>query len=145
MGPAFRRRMAKWTLWITPVPMSEFCLSNENAILDAWDEEMKRFAHDNLWYNRNKWLDLLARFNWKYIIWEAKFLTDFGWTQNDQLLDALTTLREPVNDGVIKVAILDLVVYIESDWKMFSQITSEELRDKNIMSALVLREFLYQI
>ena len=38
---------------------------------------MKLFAEKSLGYNRNKGLDFLARINGKYVIGEAKFLTDF--------------------------------------------------------------------
>ncbi len=145
MWPAFRRWISQWSLGIIPVNLDIFCSSNENAILDAWDEGMKKFAYNNLWYNRNKGLDLLARFNGKYIIGEAKFLSDFWWTQNDQFEDAIKTLQSPVNQNVIKVAILDWVVYIPWATKMYKAILSSELQNENIMSALVLRDFLYQI
>jgi len=44
----------------------------------------------------------------------------------------------------ITIAILDGVLYIEGKNKMYKDITGR-LKDQNIMSALVLREFLYQI
>lgn len=43
-----------------------------------------------------------------------------------------------------KVAILDGVVYIKGDTKLYNSITGN-YKDYNIMSALVLREFLYQL
>ena len=36
------------------------------------------WAKKTLGYTRNKGLDFIARFNGKYVIGEAKFLTDFG-------------------------------------------------------------------
>lgn len=59
----------------------------------------------------------MARFNKKYIIGEAKFLTDFGGHQNAQFNDAINTIETP-NIKAIKVAILDGVLYIESNNKM---------------------------
>ena len=44
----------------------------------------------------------------------------------------------------VKIAILDGVLFIEGKNKMYKSIT-ETYKDYNIMSALVLREFLYQI
>ena len=44
----------------------------------------------------------------------------------------------------VPIAILDGVLYIKGNNKMYRQITTE-YKDKNIMSALVLREFLYQL
>ena len=43
---------------------------------------MKYYAAKNLDYKSAKGLDLVARFNGKYVIGEAKFLTDFGGHQN---------------------------------------------------------------
>jgi len=44
----------------------------------------------------------------------------------------------------IKIAILDGVLYIKGKNKMHKS-TTELYKDYNIMSALVLREFLYQL
>lgn len=77
------------------------------------------------------------------MIGEAKFLTDFGGHQNAQFNDAISTVEtEGVN--AVKVAILDGVIYIKSKNKMHKLIT-EDYKEYNIMSALVLRDFLYQI
>ncbi|EJB58652.1 type II restriction enzyme [Helicobacter pylori Hp H-30] len=85
----------------------------------------------------------MARFNKKYIIGEAKFLTDFGGHQNAQFNDAISTIKAP-NIKAIKVAILDGVLYIESNNKM-RKLLDTTYRNYHIMRALVLREFLYQI
>lgn len=94
-------------------------------------------------YTLNQGLDLIARFNGKYVIGEAKFLTDFGGHQNAQFNDGIAPLQL---DGLnaIPVAILDGVLYIRGNGKMHTAITTE-FQDKNIMSSLVLREFLYQL
>lgn len=77
------------------------------------------------------------------MVGEAKFLTDFGGHQNAQFADAIQTVLEP-NVQAVKIAILDGVLYIQSNNKMFSEI-STTYKDLPIMSALVLREFLYQL
>jgi len=117
--------------------------SKGNAILDAGDAEMMAFAKKYLNYKRNKGLDFIGRFNDKYVIGEAKFLTDFGGHQNAQFADAITTVK---TRGVKAetVAILDGVLYIKGKNKMYKEITTKFKR-YNIMSALVLRDFLYQI
>ncbi len=87
-------------------------------------------------------MDFVARFNEKYIIGEAKFLTDFGGHQNAQFEDAKYILK----DKQVKaetVAILDGVLYIPRRTKFYKYL--ENNPRYNIMSALVLREFLYQI
>ena len=142
IGPLFRRWLNKGSLGIKPVPLDEFLSNNENAILDAGDNEMMNFAKEHLGYNHNKGLDLVARFNGKYVIGEAKFLTDFGGHQNAQFNDAITTATTKVD--AITIAILDGVLYIPGNNKMYQSIT-ETYKEQNIMSALVLREFLYQI
>jgi len=142
IGPLFRRWLNKGSLGIKPVPLDEFLSNNENAILDAGDNEMMNFAKEHLGYNHNKGLDLVARFNGKYVIGEAKFLTDFGGHQNAQFNDAITTATTKVD--AITIAILDGVLYIPENNKMYQSVT-ETYKEQNIMSALVLREFLYQI
>ena len=142
IGPLFRRWVDKRNLGIKPVPLKEFMSSNDNAILDAGDNEMMNFAKEHLNYKHKKGLDLVARFNQKYVIGEAKFLTDFGGHQNAQFNDAIATAKSKVN--ATTVAILDGVLYIPGQNKMYQSII-KDYKKLNIMSALVLREFLYQI
>lgn len=143
IGPMFKNWIKTKALGVNPVSMAEFVRNDENSILDASDQEMKNFAKEHLGYNRDKGLDFLARFNGKYVIGEAKFLTDFGGHQNAQFEDAMSTLKsETIN--AVKIAILDGVLYINSDNKMHKAIT-EEYKDENIMSALLLRNFLYSL
>ena len=143
IGPLFRRWLNKKSLGVQPLKMAEFLAAKGNAVLDAGDAETMTFAKKYLNYNHNKGLDLIGRFNGKYVIGEAKFLTDFGGHQNAQFNDAIATIKAK---GVkaVKVAILDGVLYIKGNNKIYKAITGE-LKNENIMSALVLREFLYQI
>ncbi len=142
IGPLFRRWVNKGILGIKPCLLKEFMASNENAILDAGDNEMMNFAKKHLNYKHKKGLDLVARFNGKYIIGEAKFLTDFGGHQNAQFNDAISTAKARAN--AITVAVLDGVLYIPGQNKMYQSI-AKDFKKQNIMSALVLREFLYQV
>jgi len=80
IGPLFRRWLNKGILGVEPVPLEQFMSSNDNAILDAGDAEMMKFAREHLGYNHEKGLDFVGRFNNKYVIGEAKFLTDFYFT-----------------------------------------------------------------
>jgi hypothetical protein len=142
IGPLFRRWLNKGILGVQPVSYDEFVASDKNAVLDAGDATLMSFARENLNYTNDKGLDFVARFNKKYVIGEAKFLTDFGGHQNAQFNDAVSTVKTKVN--AVTVAILDGVLYVEGKNKMYRKITTE-LQDYNIMSALVFREFLYQI
>ncbi len=94
IGPLFKRWLNKKSLGLQPLKMPDFMGSDDNAILDANDNEAKLFAQKYLNYNRNKGLDFIARFNKKYIIGEAKFLTDFGGHQNAQFNDAIEILKD---------------------------------------------------
>ncbi len=143
IGPLFRRWINRKSLGIQPVKLDRFLKSRDNAILDASDAEMMTFAKEHLNYKRNKGLDFIGRFNNKYVIGEAKFLTDFGGHQNAQFNDAIATVKAK---GVKAetIAVLDGVLYIKGKNKMYKEVTTK-LKKYNVMSALVLRDFLYQV
>jgi hypothetical protein len=143
IGPMFRDWLKRKSLGIEPVSLNKFLSNDEDAILDAGDNAMMNFAKEHLGYNHNKGLDFVGRFNKQYVIGEAKFLTDFGGHQNAQFNDAISTIQAQ-DVKAVKIAILDGVLFIEGNNKMYKSIT-ETYKDYNIMSALVLREFLYQI
>jgi hypothetical protein len=143
IGPMFRDWLKRKSLGIEPVELEAFLANNKDAVLDAGDNTMMRFAYEHLGYTHDKGLDFIGRFNGQYIIGEAKFLTDFGGHQNAQFNDAMSTIQ---SKGVkaIKIAILDGVLFIKGNNKMYKSLT-KIYKNQNIMSALVLREFLYQI
>lgn len=142
MGPLFRRWIESGVLGLIPVSEHEFTRNQNNAILAGSDSFLQDYAARHLGYTRDKGLDFIGRFNGKYVIGEAKFISDEGGHQNDQFLDAMTTVATPLNENVIAVAILDGVLYIESKKKMYTTITSSDMR---VFSALLLRDFLYQV
>jgi hypothetical protein len=142
IGPMFKDWLRKKSLGIEPVDLETLAANNNDAILDGSDKVMMDFAREELNYHHNKGLDFVARFNGKYVIGEAKFLTDFGGHQNAQFADAISTITTKVKRGVEKIAILDGVCYIEGKNKMYKSIINYNY---NIMSVLVLREFLYQL
>lgn len=143
LGPAFHDWLAKGELGLKPVSPREFLANKKNAILSGTDRELAAFAREHLNYRRNKGLDFVARFRRRYVIGEAKFLTASGGHQTTQFNDALATLREP-DVNAVKVAILDGVVYAPGRGRMYTSATGE-FAEANIMSALVLREFLYEL
>ena len=142
IGPMFKQWLDKKTLGITTCDLNTFTSNKDDAILQASDAKMMDYATKELGYNHAKGLDFIARFNGQYVVGEAKFLTDFGGHQNAQFNDALSTLNAKVN--AIPIAILDGVLYIPGNHKMYKTITNE-YANSNIMSALVLREFLYSL
>ena len=142
MGPLFRRWVDSGTLGLFPVGELQFSSNNDNAILMGSDAQLMEYAKRNLGYTRDKGVDFLARFNGKYVIGEAKFISDEGGHQNDQFLDAMTTLHSKTQDNVVNIAILDGVLYIPGDKKMYRTITTD---DVPVFSALLLRDYLYTL
>lgn len=142
MGPLFRRWINTGVLGIYPIPLDKFQKGTDNVILDGSDKQLQEFASTYLGYTRNKGIDFLAYFGGKYVIGEAKFISDEGGHQNDQFIDAMQTLQSNVSENVLKIAILDGVLYIKSNKKMHTEIISSDLP---IMSSLLLRDFLYSI
>jgi len=142
IGALFKRWLTSGALGFKPIKLEEFIGSNDNAILDGSDKQLMSFAKEYLNYQHTKGLDFVARFGGKYIIGEAKFLTDFGGHQNAQFNDAIATISAK-NVNAVKIAILDGVLYVKGNNKMYQYITTKN--NLNIMSSLVLREFLYQI
>ena len=146
MGQAFRNWLNKGEIGVPLIKdSSEFLKYKGNCILDGGDKELDTFAKENLGYKQQKGLDLIAKFNGRIVIGEAKFLTDFGGHQNAQLRDALFLLREEIEESKYKVeriAILDGVCYIQGRNKMYQEVANAE---KPIMSSLILKDYLYQV
>lgn len=147
IGPMFKEWIDKGSLGIPIVGIDKFINSKDNCVLSGSDKEMGDFATDYCGYEyagtTTKGLDFIARFNNKYVIGEAKFLTDFGGHQNAQFNDALNVLDSKVNENVVKIAILDGVLYIDNNRAKMHRTAVE--KNNNIMSALVLNEFLYTL
>jgi hypothetical protein len=78
IGPMFRDWLRKKSLGIMPVQLDKFLNDKNDAILDGSDRLLMDFVRENLGYQHDKGLDFVGRFNGKYVIGEAKFLTDFG-------------------------------------------------------------------
>lgn len=93
IGPLFKRWVASGVLGVPLLELDDFISTKKNAVLNASDKEMMSFASKKLNYKRDKGLDFVARFNGKFVIGEAKFLTDFGGHQNAQFSDAISTLE----------------------------------------------------
>ena len=143
MGPLFKRWMLNGGLGIIPVGKDEFQKGSQNAILNATDSEMKNWCAEYLNYTGNKGLDFVGRFNKQYVVGEAKFLTDYGGNQNNQFSVAMNTIQNK-QIKAITIAILDGVLYIKSNARMHRTLTTLS-RKYNILSVLLLREFLYSL
>jgi len=140
IGTLFR----KWlkTLSYPFLQKDEFANSEIGiAFLDGSDEELMRYANDILGCDLVKGPDLLAKVGVHYVLGEAKFLTDYGGHQNAQFEDALRLLAGNAGN-VIRIAVLDGVVWIKGRAKMYRRV--REL-DKPILTALLLKDFLEEL
>ena len=142
MGQLFRQWLRKGVLGVRLLDVDAMLSTTEDAILDGSDRQLRRFAEKHTGYSRNKGLDFVGRFNGRYIVGEAKFLTDFGGHQQAQFEDAVALFDQKDLDAVA-IAILDGVLYMPGNTKMRRFLL--EHPDCNVLSALVLRDFLYQI
>jgi hypothetical protein len=140
IGPMFRNWLGSGAIGIEPLSYANFIRSKSDAILIAGDAQMKDFAAEYLDYEHDKGLDFIARIKGTHYIGEAKFLTDFGGHQNAQFADAKSTLHS--KSKARHIAILDGVVYIRGKNKMYTSLTSD-LKNHDVMSALVLQTFLF--
>lgn len=136
IGTLFRKWLPK--LGHPFIPQEDFERYNGIAFLEGSDEALMNYANETLGCNLDKGPDFLVKVGNRHIIGEAKFLTDYGGHQNAQFEDALRLIRS--REGrVIRVGVLDGVVWIESNTKMFRTICKV---DGVALSALLLREFL---
>lgn len=149
IGPMFKNWIDKGTLGVKVIKnIGEFIECKDNCILNLSDDAMEKFAKNYLGFDREKGIDFIAKFNEKYVIAEAKFLTDFGGHQNAQFDDAVRTMQSSfegkiVENEVIPIAIMDGVLYIQGNNKMYRYL--QEHSEQIILSTLVLREFLYSL
>lgn len=142
IGAMFNNWIKKKCLGIMPCKLEEFLATNENAILGGSDADKKKFAKTSLNYHKEG-LDLVARFNGKYVIGEVKFLSDFANSQDSSFEDALATL-EAKDANAIKILILDGDIYKNIKSNTYHLINNPD-KDYNIISILVISEFLYSL
>ncbi|MBR1376032.1 MAG: hypothetical protein IJ566_08105 [Cardiobacteriaceae bacterium] len=148
IGPMFKNWLASGVLGVhvTDNP-DEFLNYQSNIILNTSDSAMANFAKKHLGYQHHKGLDFIGKFNQTMIIGEAKLLSDFGGHQNAQFNDAIAILRTellPTEHKVKTIAILDGVLYIKSNNKMFNEI-SAFADDEVVVSAVLLRDYLFSV
>lgn len=149
IGPMFKQWVDKGTIGVKVFKnVADFIAYDDNCILNTSDNEMMKFATEHLGFAREKGLDFIAKFNNKYVIGETKFLTDFGGHQNAQFEDAIQTMNaikrtKGIKHEVVSISIMDGVLYIEGNNKMYRYLTNNP--GQIIISALLLREFLYSL
>lgn len=149
IGPMFKNWVQKGDLGLKVYnDVDEFEKNDKDGILNASDLIMANFAKKKFNYDREKGIDFIARKNKKYLIGEAKFITDFGGHQNAQLDDAISTIKtfdikKIKKYSVIPIVIADGVLYIENDGKMYNLLRNNN--DMIIISSLLLKELIHII
>lgn len=142
MGQAFHYWVQRGFCRIPLLNAEKFEKTKSDAIFDAHDAELKKWCAQKLGYEREKGLDFVARVKGKYIIGEAKFLTDFGGHQGAQFADALATMNTGTSKKVQKIIIADGVCYLPRGDKLCRQIRNTE---GVILSSLFLPDFLHSL
>lgn len=140
IGPMFGRWVESTALRgaLRCKSIDEFRNGHGNRYLIGSDALKKECVRQEFGHSLKKGPDLLAIWNRRYVIGEAKLITDFGGHQQTQFNDALDLLG--VGIDAVRVAILDGIIYIRNgNAQMQTMVRETEL---HIMSALLLREFL---
>jgi len=137
----FGHSFKKWlrTLDYPFLGENEFKEYDGIAFLDGSDKKLKKFAIEKLKVrNLRKGIDFILKIKNKFVLGEAKFLTDYGGTQNNQFNDAINVAKIK-KDKIIGVAVLDGIVWFESNAYMHKTIKQI---DGIALSALLLNEFI---
>lgn len=109
------------------------------SFLKGSDNELKKFAKTELKINNlEKRPDFILKIKNTFILGEAKFLSDYGGTQNNQFDNALkiTKIKGKNYEGL---AVLDGIVWFDSNNYMNKKIKNFK---NNALSALLLKEFI---
>lgn len=136
IGILFRR-------WLTNLgypflSVDDFRTYDKIAFLRGSDAQLKDFANTMLSCDLDKGPDLIAKVGIRYVIGEAKFLTDYGGAQNANFEDALRLLKSKKGNA-IRIAVLDGVVWIKNRTKMHRTVCQLE---EVALTALLLENFL---
>ena len=137
LGHSFKRWLR--TLNYPFLSKDEFVNHKGIAFLEGSDRRLKQFAVEELGIKElKKGIDFVLRAKNKFILGEAKFLTDYGGTQNNQFRDAISVAKIKRGE-IIGIAVLDGIVWFESNAYMHRTVKSI---DGIALSALLLEEFI---
>ena len=140
IGPLFQKWL--FNLGFPVLNEKDFNEADEIAFLKGSDSALKKYANKKLAVKLPKGLDFIAKKKDKFIIAEVKFLTDTGGHQTTQFENALQILESTERPNLIRVAVLDGIVWIESNNKMHQTIRQVE---EIAISSLLLKELLENI
>ncbi len=140
IGPLFKRWIPR--IGYPVLAEAEFKEYDQDvAFLQGNDRQLQNFANDYLGCELAKGPDFIARVREKFVVGEAKFLTDYGGHQSAQFRDALELLRGKKGKAV-RVAVLDGIVWIEDSTRMYKAVS---VLEEIALTALLLKEFLQSL
>jgi hypothetical protein len=113
-------------------------MNNRTMVLKGSDKSLASFAKEKLNCELKKGIDFVIKKNDKYVIGEAKFLTTPGGEQDRGFDDAESFVHEK-SGKAIRIAILDGYIWLVTLSGIHDKIRQS---DDNIMSALLLKEFI---
>jgi len=137
LGHTFKRWLK--TLNYPFLNKDEFVNHKGVAFLEGSDKRLKQFAVEELGVKElKKGIDFILKIKNKFILGEAKFLTDYGGTQNNQFRDAISVAK--IKKGkIIGIAVLDGIVWFESN--AYIHRTVKSLKE-TALSVLLLKQFI---
>lgn len=151
IGPMFQDWLRKKFKFVDSTKLT--LIKSEKAIfLSGRDKDLKEYVEKKLQCKLSKLskgIDFVGRIGNRYIIGTAKFITDFGGSQDNQFYEAIRFIKEtkcPKN--IIKIAIIDGVAWLESTSKKgrkMQNILIKLKNDKFCLSALLLKDILKEI
>ncbi len=137
MGTLF----ARWLREKFPLPV--VALSEKPkpdlCVIQGTSNELLTFLNTALGCRLSKTPDVIIKVHRKFIVGEAKFIADYGGHQYTQLQDALSLFSKVDRRRVIPIAVLDGVVWLKTNSKMYRMITA--LSNDTALSALLLDDF----
>ena len=137
LGNAFKKWLSK--IGYKLVDEDEFLKSNnQTLILKGGDKFLAKFAKEELGCKLRKGIDFIIKKNDKYIIGEAKFLTIPGGEQDRGFDDAENFINER-SGNALRIVVLDGYIWLTTLRGLHERIIRS---DSNIMSALLLKEFI---
>lgn len=121
----------------------EFDKSKNIAFLEGGDKFLKEYAEKELkckFSILSKGLDFLAKIDDRYIIGTAKFITDFGGSQDNQFMEAIRFIKETkCSKNIMKVAVIDGVIWLNKKLELKLKNLAE---NEFCFSVLLLKKFI---
>jgi len=138
----FHRFIKDEEMGIDKMDIFDFTTSQHDAILICTDKDRSDFAREKLGYSFNRCPDFIARMHGKYVLGMAELLTNDEIEDTERFEKAFDFLKSDV--CVEKLVILDGVLSKPLEEKSYNDFINR-YGEYNIMSALLLKDFLYTI